>query len=43
MKTKNEKQTVFRFPFSCENEKRIKALKINTCTESIICFLISTL
>ena len=25
---KNEKQTVFRFPFSYENEKRMKLLKI---------------
>ena len=25
---KNEKQTVFRFPFSCENEKLMKVLKI---------------
>ena len=28
MKTKNKKQTVFRFPFFYENEKRLKALKI---------------
>ena len=28
MKTKNEKRTVFRFPFFYENEKRIKVLKI---------------
>ena len=25
---KNEKRTVFRFPFSYENEKRMKVLKI---------------
>ena len=25
---KNEKRTVFRFPFFCENEKRMKVLKI---------------
>ena len=25
---KNEKRTVFRFPFSYENEKRVKVLKI---------------
>ena len=24
---KNEKQTVFRFPFSCENEKLMKVFK----------------
>ena len=28
IKMKNEKRTVFRFPFFCENEKRIKLLKI---------------
>ena len=28
MKMKNEKETVFRFPFSYENEKRMKVLKI---------------
>ena len=28
IKMKNEKQIVFRFPFSCENEKRRKVLKI---------------
>ena len=28
MKMKNEKRTVFRFPFFYENEKRIKVLKI---------------
>ena len=28
MKTKNEKRIVFRFPFYYENEKRMKALKI---------------
>ena len=28
IKMKNEKQTVFRFPFSYENEKRMKLLKI---------------
>ena len=28
MKTKNEKRIVFRFPFFYENEKRMKALKI---------------
>ena len=28
MKAKNEEGTVFHFPFFCENEKRMKALKI---------------
>ena len=28
IKMKNEKRTVFRFPFSYENEKRMKVLKI---------------
>ena len=28
IKMKNKKQTVFRFPFFYENEKRLKALKI---------------
>ena len=27
---KNEKRTVFRFPFSYENEKRMKVLKIQS-------------
>ena len=30
MKTKNEKQTVFSFPFFYENEKQMKVLKIQT-------------
>ena len=30
MKTKNEKRTVFRFPFFYENVKRMKVLKIQT-------------
>ena len=30
MKMKNEKQTVFRFPFFFENEKRMRALKIQS-------------
>ena len=30
MKTKNEKQTLFRFPFFYENEKRMKVFKIET-------------
>ena len=28
MKMRNEKQTVFRFPFFYENEKRMRVLKI---------------
>ena len=30
MKTKNEKRAVFRFPLFYENEKRVKALKIQS-------------
>ena len=30
MKTKNEKLTVFRLPFFCENVKRMKVFKIHT-------------
>ena len=30
MKMKNEKRNLFRFPFFNENEKRMKALKIQT-------------
>ena len=30
IKMKNEKRTVFRFPFSYENEKRMKVLKIQS-------------
>ena len=30
MKTKNEKRTVFRFPFFYENVNRMKVLKIQT-------------
>ena len=30
IKMKNEKQTVFRFPFFYENEKRMKVFKIET-------------
>ena len=30
METANEKRTVFRFPFFYENEKRMKALKIQS-------------
>ena len=30
MKTKNEKRTVFRCPFFYQNEKRMKALKIQS-------------
>ena len=30
MKMKNEKQNLFRFPFFNENEKQMKALKIQT-------------
>ena len=30
MKTKNEKRTVFRFPFFHENIKRMEVLKIQT-------------
>ena len=30
MKMKNRKQTIFRFPLSYENEKRMNALKINS-------------
>ena len=30
MKTKNEKRNLFRFPFFNENEKQMKALKIQT-------------
>ena len=30
MKTKNKKRTVFRFPFFYENEKRMRALKIQS-------------
>ena len=30
MKRKSEKQTVVRFPFFSENEKRMKALKIKS-------------
>ena len=32
MKMKNEKQTVFRFPFFYENEKRMRVLKIQSKT-----------
>ena len=30
MKSKNDKRTVFRFPFSYENEKRMRVLKIQS-------------
>ena len=32
MKMKNEKWTVFRFPFFCENEKRMRLLKFQSKT-----------
>ena len=34
MKMKNEKRTVFRFPFFYENEKRMRVLKIQSKTLS---------